>query len=91
MRWRRPRRDKEDIAKELFPVGTVCPTTETVTISPYEDPWTLFEVIIHEGIHACFLDIEEQPVLDAGRDIVKLFRKVGLKISFDGKQDQTLA
>lgn len=86
MRWRRPRRDKEDLNKKMWPVGKVSQKQNTVTISPHEKPWMLFETTIHEGLHACYLDLDEVAVFEAASDITKLFRKMGLKISFHGEQ-----
>ncbi len=83
MRWRRPRRDKEDIAKNQFPLGVVNHFSGTVTITPYEKPWDIVEIIVHEGIHACLPDLNEEAVHDTARDIRTLLHKTGLKISFD--------
>lgn len=85
MCWRRPRRDKEDTSKKDYPVGVVNLERGTVTISPHEKPWTRFEVIVHEGLHACMPDLCEIAVFDTARDITKLLQKTGLKISFHGE------
>lgn len=85
MYWRRPRRDKEDVSKKDYPVGVVNLERDSVTISPHETPWTRFEVIMHEGIHACHPDLCELAVFDTAKDITLLFKKVGLKISFHGE------
>lgn len=39
----------------------------------------LLEVAIHEALHACFWDIDEEGIFEAGRDIARFLKKIGVK------------
>lgn len=39
--------------------------------------------VIHESIHAAFFDLDEAAVEAAERDIMRLFRRMGMKVTFD--------
>ena len=49
--------------------------------SKVKNPYHLLELAIHEGLHACFFDLDEDSVNQAANDITKLAHKVlNLKI-----------
>lgn len=37
------------------------------------------EILVHEILHACFFDLDEEPVTQAAKDISKILRNFGYK------------
>ena len=83
LKWRRPRRSKEEITKDLVTLGKTNPNGNIVTVSPYEVPIVTLETVIHEGLHACMFDLDEFCVDETTTDIIRLLLRMGMNISFD--------
>lgn len=43
-------------------------------------PKILLEVAIHEALHACMWDLNEEPIFDSARDIAKFLWKLGFRL-----------
>lgn len=54
-------------------------------LNPDPDATELLATVIHEGIHACFFDLEEAAVIEAEGDIVRLLRRMGIQVTFEPK------
>jgi hypothetical protein len=91
LKWRRPRRSKEEIVKDLVTLGKTDPNVDTVTISPYEVPVVTLETVIHEGLHACVFDLDEECVNETTMDIVRLLLRMGMSISFNSSLEDNKA
>lgn len=44
------------------------------------------EVLVHEALHACYWDLDENAVFEAGRDIAKFLEKMGVTVETKCRQ-----
>lgn len=63
--------------------GSCCPPTarnKEIRIRKTLRGERLLEVIIHEVLHACFWDIDEDAIESAARDLARVLYRLGVRI-----------
>ena len=53
---------------------------KAILIAPKLPEADLLETAIHESIHGCLWDLDEQAVSDTARDIAALLRRMGFRL-----------
>lgn len=58
-----------------------CPNDpdKAITIQRGLDEYNELQTIIHEGLHACFWDIDEEAIIETSRDMSKLLWRLGYR------------
>ena len=59
--------------------GTIDMDARTITFHSKAKGQNLMDVVIHEGLHACFWDIDEEAIDQSAQDITRLLVKLGFK------------
>lgn len=54
--------------------------SKAIRIGPRLPEPVLMETAVHESLHACLWDIDEEAVSETARDITKLLRRMGFKL-----------
>lgn len=54
-----------------------------IYLDPRMDEDTLTEITIHEGIHACLPDLDEETVDATAADVAKLLKKVQARLNVE--------
>ncbi len=93
LRWRKApmsRKERKQHSKAgLELMGRHYPPYDTHCGMIYIDkslpPGDLLDTIIHESLHACFHDLDENAVTEASESITKLLQRIGIQVSFKGK------
>ncbi len=92
LRWRKPSMTKKErkqhkkaglqlMGKHTPPYYGSAGGMITIDKSlPMED---FADTTLHEALHACFPDLDESAITEASEDITKLFKRMGMKISFE--------
>lgn len=87
--WRRPARRSERglpaLPKNMEYHGDCHYDNRTMQLCPALDAEDLLIAVFHESVHACFPDLENSAVDEWDRDTHRLFRRMGLKVSFEPK------
>ncbi len=97
MIWKRPRVTKQDVeeyrstsgnrkikAKDIEISGKVRPNPKIMWIAPNLPVEKLLETTIHESLHACYWDLDENAIDEGTKSIMGLFKKMGMKVTFGG-------
>jgi hypothetical protein len=77
--------DYHVIIKELAEEWGLCNPPwfrkPTMTINPFQTDYFLLVTLIHESLHACLWDIDEDAIDESSRSIADLLWRMGLRFS----------
>lgn len=84
--WRAPKRDKNCPPGHMY-FGHCDHNRTKLYIYPSSDPLELLDTVLDESTHAYFYDLDNDAVRDYVTELMGLFKRMGIKVTFDVKSD----